>query len=172
VTSGRAGPEIEQDMRHERLSWRIQRAGWAVMGLIVAAALAGVLGSGPLSRSTASAPSGVQLAYERFGRYQDPQTLTLRLPAGLTTGDRLRVSISRAFLDHSKIEAVVPQPEAQDLGDGRIVYVFRVTDRAAPMTVSFVIVPQQIGAQPGVVRVEGPGDGGRAEIRFTRWTYP
>jgi hypothetical protein len=141
------------------------------MFALVAAALAGVLGSGPLSRSTATAAAGLDVEYQRFARYQDPVKLTLRLHPAVTGAERVRVSIDRDFLDHAKIEGMLPQPEAQEAAGDRVVFVFRVAAPGAPMTISSIISPERIGALDAVVRVETDG-AGSPEIRFRQWTYP
>ena len=170
--AGASRLQIQDDIRYHRRSWRIQRLGWGVMMLVVAAALAGFLGHGPLSRSsTGHADSSVRLEYERFTRYQDPQTLRVHLSARATAAEYTRVSISREFLDDSKIEAIVPHPEAQEIAHGRVVYVFRVTERGAPTVVSFTLSAQRIGPVRGVIRLEGPA-AAASEVRFWQWAYP
>ena len=47
---------IREDMRHQRLEWAVERVGWAAVALVLVAALAGLLGHGPLSRATAGEP--------------------------------------------------------------------------------------------------------------------
>ena len=39
--------EVTQDMRHQRLEWKIERVCWAVIAFVAAAELAGLLGHGP-----------------------------------------------------------------------------------------------------------------------------
>ena len=60
--------EIAQDMTFQRRSWAVQRVGWGVVAVTIGAALLGLLGSGPLSRSTAVAPGAFAVEYERFVR--------------------------------------------------------------------------------------------------------
>jgi hypothetical protein len=163
--------EIDQDLGYQRRSWRVQRIGWVAMFAVVAAALAGVLGSGPLSRSTATAAAGLDVEYQRFARYQDPVKLTLRLHPGVTGAERVRVSINREFLDHSRIEGILPQPEAQEAGDDRVVFVFRMAAPGTPMTISYIMSPERVGPLDAVVRV-GTGGAGSPAVRFRQWTYP
>lgn len=44
--------EIEEDLDHQRRCWKLERASWAVMALVLLAAMAGLFGSGPLSWAT------------------------------------------------------------------------------------------------------------------------
>jgi hypothetical protein len=53
LSLGRAGDlEVEQDLDFQQRTWALERAGWIVMLLIIAAALAGFFGGGPLSPTT------------------------------------------------------------------------------------------------------------------------
>lgn len=163
--------EIDEDLAHQQRSWVVQSIGQVVLLAIVVGALAGMLGSGPLSRSTVTAEPGLEVEYERFARYQDAGRLTLRLGSPLTAGDRVRVAINREFLEHSRIEGVVPQPEAQETGGGGVISSFRVAERGQPMTISYRITPERVGILEGVLRVELAGTPS-PQVRFRRWTYP
>lgn len=46
--------EIEEDLDFQRRMWRLQQIGWALLVLVVVAALLGLFGKGPLSRAVAS----------------------------------------------------------------------------------------------------------------------
>lgn len=69
--------DIAQDLEHQRREWVIERIGWAIMALILLAALAGLLGSGPLSNARIDHPgSHLSAEYNRFERYQSPTKRT------------------------------------------------------------------------------------------------
>jgi hypothetical protein len=44
--------QIDEDLNFQRREWKIQRAGWVTMALVIIAALLGVFGAGPLSSAT------------------------------------------------------------------------------------------------------------------------
>jgi hypothetical protein len=168
----RAGDlEIDQDLTFQRRAWMVQRVGWVVMALLIAAALAGVLGSGPLSRQTARAPGALEVEYQRFGRYQDAETLTVRLEPAVTAVPLVRLSVNREFLDHSAIERVVPAPERVEAAERRVVYSFRVAGPGQPFPVTFNARPQRIGPVAVTLRVESEAAHGR-EARFRQFAYP
>ena len=72
------GIDLADDISLQEKTWRVQRVGWAVMALLVAAGLAGVFARGPLSRAEAQG-QGLRLEYERFERYQAPSEIRVRL---------------------------------------------------------------------------------------------
>lgn len=165
------GLEIDQDLGFQRRSWVVQRTGWAVMALLVAAALAGLFGSGPLSRRIARAPGAFEVEYQHFTRYEDPELLTLRLEPAVTAVPLVRLSINMEFLDHARIESVLPAPERVEAAAGRVVYAFRVAEPGRPFPVVFNMRPQRVGRAAARLRVESEAARGR-EAAFRQFTYP
>ncbi len=73
---------------------------------MVAAALAGLFGTGPLSHTSAHG-SGVQIDYERFGRWQQPMKLRCFLSA---TKSDTQIALSREYLESVQVEEIIPRP--------------------------------------------------------------
>ena len=48
--------QIEEDLPLQERTWRFQRVGWAIMGLLLLSALAGLFANGPLSWGKAQDP--------------------------------------------------------------------------------------------------------------------
>ena len=83
---------VGEDLAYQRKVWRVQRVGWAVMGLVVVAACAGAFGNGPLARGRAEAgPEGPSAHYERIQRAGRDARMTLTLPRP-PEGARLRLT--------------------------------------------------------------------------------
>ena len=62
--------EIDDNADLHQIEWRIQRAGWLIWGVIIAAGLLGLLGSGPISSATATgADDSLSIDYDRFVHY-------------------------------------------------------------------------------------------------------
>jgi hypothetical protein len=98
-------PMYDADVKFQRYVWTAQRVGWIIIGLVVAAAMAGLFGTGPLSRASAQGP-GVQIDYERFGRWQQPMKLRCFLSA--TTPD-MQIALSRQYLESVQVEEIIPR---------------------------------------------------------------
>src|SRR5688572_20481984 len=100
--------EVHQDMEFQQREWRVQKLGWILMFLFIAAAVAGAFGAGPVSNATAGEQgSAVWVDYERFGRRGGP--LTLRIHAR-PAGSELRVQdrkSTRLNSSHSQISYAV-----------------------------------------------------------------
>lgn len=134
--------------------WRMERLGWAAMALIVLAAVAGLFGHGPVSRTTAGNPSSIRVEYERFARHGGRVELTAHLPPNLV-GEAASVTLDRAFLERVRISGIAPRPEAETMLPDGVRYRFAVSGQpAAPIT--FHLEPQEAGLVSGSIR----GDGG------------
>jgi hypothetical protein len=169
VAIGRVdGLEIDQDLEFQRKAWVAQRVAWVLMALFVLAAAVGVLGSGPVSHARGAVPGVMTLEYERFARFETSETLTVRLASAATTGDVVRLSLDRDFLDSAKIETVLPPPVRVEAAAGRLIYVFPLVEPRVPLVVTFTFEPQAIGVQEGVVRLESRD----ARIAFRQLVYP
>lgn len=160
--------ELAQDLAFQRQQWRVQRIAWAGMAVLVLAALLGLFGRGPLSRTSAST-AGVPLTidYDRFVRAGDRTDLVLHLGPGSADGPRLRCWLASDYLDRLQLEQITPRPEAIEVGPSRHVFVFLRTDGEEQARVVFHFQPTRMGPLSGRA---GCGDG--PEVVFSQFCYP
>ena len=143
--------EIEQDHDFQRRSWRLQRAGWIVLVLVLLAGMLGLFGSGPLAHATVGAPGApLRLEYDRFCRNEAPSTLTALLRPSTSRPGEAILHLDRGFTDHFQIERVQPTPDRTEAGPDHSVYAFRVTGPGEPVRVTFRLRPEQIGPLTGL----------------------
>lgn len=160
------GIEVDQDLDFQRKDWRFERIGWAAMFLVVVAAILGLLGRGPLSSASASADDGsLRIEYQRFERHGSQSELTVFLRRAASTDTSVQLWIGGEFLRSVQLQQIVPEPERQiSLGD-RTVY--EVALRSDTGRVSFLVMPQRIGAHTLELGVPG-----RATLRRPQFVYP
>ena len=108
--------------------------------LVLFAALAGLLGKGPLSKvRSGSVQTGLQIEYFRFIHYQGPVDLKIAVGADSTTNGTLRLQLSKAFVEQVEIQRIEPEPEAATTGPAYFTYIIRTeTNMPAQVTVRFV----------------------------------
>jgi hypothetical protein len=111
--------EVGFDARFEH-SWSIaERVGRIFMVLFVLAAGAGLLGRGPFSHRTASAPfSGMAVDYEPVARVNTSTQITFHINND-TPLDTVDVFVSTQLVEPMGLERILPQPIAEHIaGDG------------------------------------------------------
>ena len=160
--------ELEQDLAFQRREWTIQRAGWAVMALVIVAALLGLFGAGLLGKATTGDTEGVLwIEYDRFGRFVAPITLMVHLGPGAAREGVARVWLDRRYLESVQIEQITPEPDEVVAGPDRLIFVFRVAEPGKPTAVNFSLQTEQFGPLMGRA-----GIAGGEPLRFRQFIYP
>ncbi len=158
--------EIDQDLDFEHRQWTVQRIGWAVILLILAAGIAGLLGSGPLSHAEA-AQGPLTLSYERFVRKRGPSELQIHLAPGAAQNDVVAIWIAQDYLDKIDIERLLPEPVEVSTSAERVVYHFAIEDPAQRSEIIVDLEPSEPGRIQGHIGLlDGP------EIVFDQFIYP
>jgi hypothetical protein len=158
--------ELEQDLAYQRRSWRVQRFAWVVLALIVAAALAGLAGSGPFSReSRATHDERILIDYERFVRMQAPSRLRLHFSKEAVRAGELRVWFDRSYIEQTRLEQIMPHPKGTEVGEKRLTYVFAAEDGQSAMII-FDLQFQTFG------RVSARVGTGETAIDLQQLVYP
>jgi hypothetical protein len=160
--------DVGQDLEFEKRWWKIERTGWALIALVLLAALLGFLGPGPLTKQTAGDRHGpLWLEYYRFHRYQAPVELRVNVGAEAAKDNHLAIWINQQYIDAIHIDHVDPEPESVELADQRFIYTFKAAELSAAGRIVFHFKPTAFGKTPvriGLVNGE--------EIGFTQFFYP
>lgn len=170
VDGGRADDlEIGQALDFQRRQWMVQRVGWIAMGMVILAALAGLMGSGPLSKASAGGPDDdLQVTYQRFDRRHAPTEVQMKVAGGAHQEGEVRIWVDQAFLDRVELEQIIPEPEEVLSEPGREIYVFRAgSDSSQQVDVTYQLQQDAFGihtARVGIV--DGP------ELTFWQVVYP
>jgi hypothetical protein len=160
--------EIDQDLKHQQREWVAERVGWALMAVLLAAGLSGLLGHGPLSNATAGERGSLLwVEYHRFERYQAPAELKVHLRAVLGQGGTLRVWIDGQYLQGMEVQHVEPTPDSVEVAADRMTYTFRTS---APDQPTVVVYRMQAG-QYGPLRARLGVEGG-PQLQFSQFIYP
>jgi hypothetical protein len=112
--------QIGEDVDFLRRAWRVQRVGWALLVLILLAALLGLTGTGPLSQATAGSEGGP-----------------------------VRVWFDRQYLHKVEVTGVVPEPESVEVSPDRVTYVFLAAEGGGPVELAFDLKPMRFGSWSG-----------------------
>jgi hypothetical protein len=157
-------PEIGQDLVFQRYSWRAQRFGWALLIVLMAAGLAGLLGPGPLSNVSARDGKDLAIEYERFVRHGSKTEIRVRVEP--SQPGPVRIAITRAYLGQSRLQQTVPEPVSVQASGTDAIFTFDV-EINSPLQATFVMEPGEIGTHTARIAT---ADGSSVTLR--QFTYP
>jgi hypothetical protein len=164
----------ELDPPFQRLEWFVQRLLWAAIAIIIAAALLGFVGNGPLARTTTSATANdgtIEVGYARVARFHAPQYIEVVVDAPGTQGDTLEVALDAPFAESSRSITMEPEPESTTLRGGAASYAWNVADWSQPVRVAIRFESDDIGPVDAVLHVT-VGDANERTLRFRQFVLP
>ncbi|MFM8321656.1 MAG: hypothetical protein ACKOC5_12150 [Chloroflexota bacterium] len=157
--------EIEQDETFQQRDWKLERAGWLVIALLLALAALGLFGEGLLSRRQIDA-GVLQMEYQRFVRYGAAAELRVTLAPGAAQDGQAQIALDRRYLGHFQLEQVLPEPSSVDVQGHQVVFRFAWSRPEQPFIASFLLIPQRVGR----VQSSLAAAGGQADI--WQFVYP
>lgn len=149
------GLEFNEDRRHQRIEWRMERVAWTVMLLLMVASLLGVFGGGPLSRARAGQAGTLTLDYDRVQRSSAPTEYRFEAAPALARDGQLRLRFDAALLEEVELESIVPEPESTRSGPGYTEFAFALDAAAQPANIVFQFQPATFGHVRGRVVAAG-----------------
>ena len=129
-----------EDQSYHRRNWKVQRATFWLMGVLLAVGIAGGFGGGPLSRRTIGR-DGVSVRYDRIWRqFSDTEVeVVIRPVAGTAV-----IALDRELVRELGDLKVSPAPLDVVSESSRLVYRFPVAG-AGPAIVTFRLRPAHAG---------------------------
>jgi hypothetical protein len=151
---GKRGLEVNEDRDYQRREWRIEHIGYAIWAVILAAALAGAFGSGPLSdRERKSADGSLYARYEGIDRLHSEFEILLRFARPPVRDGAVRLAVGAGILQDVVIERVQPASARVTNATGRLIYEFPAAD-PVEMTVRLVFRASRFGRHEFVFSLE------------------
>lgn len=161
-------PQFDEDLGFIRRMWIVERVGWTMLSLFLAAALLGAFGTGLFSEVKAGPPDGAYTAtYGRFERMQAPVTVRVSLKPKAASAREVVVWISSEYLSAMTVNGVTPRPERVLLGAGRVLFVFPQDNGPHGAEVRFNVEADSPGTVAGEL-----GVGEAAAVPIRQFFYP
>jgi len=159
--------DVPHDDSFQRTEWRLQRVGWAAWAAIVLAALAGLLGTGPLSHARSSATDeSISVNYDRFLHYHQPTVLEV-LVRRLEGDGQIHLKLNRSLLDRIQIIRIEPEPKERKLAADGVVCVFAHDGTPEVGKVQIHYEFEDFGPSSGRIELIGHGS-----ASFQQFVYP
>jgi hypothetical protein len=159
--------DLEIDDSFQKNEWLVQRLGWIVWVLILAAGIAGLLGPGPLSSiESRASDDSLTVKYDRFLHYHHPTQLELALGSIEPPPRELQVKLNGKLLDRIQIQRIEPEPERTELGDG-VIYTFLRSGSSSAGSIVFHVDFERFGRSRGTIGVVG-----HESVAVNQFVYP
>lgn len=163
--------QIEQDLKFQQRDWRLQRAGWALMALILLLAAGGLFGRGPLAHASAGdAASGLTIRYERIERRHADSSVRIEVAApAAPANEPLRLIVDSTWLENAGVQQILPAPSTTQIAGSRVVYLFERSDAGdgAPTRITLQLQPEAFGRIHGRIGLQdGP------QLELTQFVLP
>jgi hypothetical protein len=160
--------QLDRNEAFHRAEWKVQRVGWIIWLGIIAAGLAGLLGSGPLSGRTATSEDGsVTVEYDRFARHHHRTLVNVTLRPSSAAGSQLALHIPQSFLERVHIRQIQPDAVRRELAADGALFVFEKDPQAKAVKIAFHIEHESFGTTLGRVGLVGHGS-----VEFNTFVYP
>jgi hypothetical protein len=156
---GRVNDEfvLGDDRAFEAVWWRIEVGLWIFLSVVLALALTGLLGKGPLAHKEIATPDkALELRYERIARYNTPAIVEVRIHPELFRNRKAYIRLSRTTIKGMGAQRIIPQPEQSLPDDDGISYVFPVEEPSRPLIIAFALQPSSAGLFRQEI-IAGPG---------------
>lgn len=145
---------VGADMRFQKTWWRVERVLWGIFGIVMAAALAGLLGRGAVSHTTYHSPdSALSFEYERIQRIDTPSTLTLHFPPQVVQSGHVALWIGAETLRDFGVQRTAPTAVEEIVQSDGEVLVFPALPQ--PLTVRLFLRSTVIGRHRIDLQVHG-----------------
>lgn len=162
-TAPKSGLQVKDHRGWQERFWTAQRIGWALMALIVLAALLGATGKGGWWANARVQLPGATIEYPRISRWQSNEQFTVRL-APATSG-LVELELSSPFIERFMIEAIEPEPLTVRATGGGHRYTFDIAAGEGEKVIVFAVRSEHpFLARPVTVRI---GDGPPARMTLT-----
>lgn len=139
--------QIEEDMAFTRSSWRVERIGWVIFGIVTLAAVLGFTGSGPLNQKVV-AKEQILVQYKPFARQLAPTSFDLVVKSDM----QQEVLIERNFLSNYQIDTITPEPEKVTIDGEYLRYQFNIDKPSGKKSITFHLTPQKVGYFTGRIQ--------------------
>lgn len=150
--------QIDEDIGFQEREWTAQRFGWAALFVVVALAVLGFFGNGPISWTSATSSDGtLEADFERYGRRGGTQSLTVRADASAASNGEWQLDISSEYLGAVRVETITPQPDSVEAVPGASRYTFLQATDGADLRVEFALRPDTLWDASGDLQLVGAG---------------
>lgn len=151
--------ELEEDYPLQQKGWLLQNLATFLIFIVILLTALGLFGNGLLSTKKSEA-NDIVVEYEKFVRNGGEAQLRFSMNRADTI---TYILFPLSYLDHFRIETIIPQPTSSEVQDGAVLYRFRTKQSTI---ITFNLSPQQTGSCEALLKVND------TNFSLTHFTYP
>ena len=161
------GLQLDEHYGSQRRGWMADRIGWAVMAIVIVAALTGLFGNGFIGLRNAKDNTGLlEVEYNRFGRNGADITLTVVVRESAAAQSEIAIWLSNEYLDAVRIDDIRPTPDATEAHANGLKFTFLTA--GGDLEAMFDLTGGKVGPVSGLVGLGGP----QGAASFDQFFYP
>lgn len=134
--------ELDDDMRHHQLFWRLKRIGWILMALLVFTAFAGYTGGG-WSSEREIINEGIAFTYQKIARRSALAKMYIK--SDVSGKDTLAISFDNNYMRDIMIESINPEPIETITAGATMTFKFLTNRNESEAEVTFFVRPDKHG---------------------------
>ncbi|HYO81659.1 MAG TPA: hypothetical protein VES20_09675 [Bryobacteraceae bacterium] len=152
---GQPGTFIVSNTEFERKWHRFEMVVWVLLTLVLGCAVAGLLGGGPVARTTVLSGDGLlTVSFDRVIRTHSNYEVEVICERPSTGRGEVRLALGGALLKETPFQTTMPSPAAVQAGNKWTKLTFR-TEANEPARITIVQRGQSPGAATWTVALEG-----------------
>ena len=159
--------QLNEDMEFLQREWRAQRIGWIGMVVILALALIGLFGRGPVSEAEIGNRNSIDVEYDRIIRHGARTELEFHVAPALQSDATFRIYLSQEYLSQFTVGDIVPEPAASGTAGSLVFYEFERPNSRQAAHVLFSLTPNGVWRHSATVGVPGA-----SALRFSQFVLP
>lgn len=157
--------EVADHYEAQKRDWRIQRIGWGVLAVTLLIGVLGGLGPGLLGKVSERDKSGLLLEYDRFVRYEAPNSVQIELPPS-DSGEQ-EFLLDASWVHRVHLETVQPEPLRVRSESEGVRFAIGVPRGGAPTRVTLHYEPDSPGVLSGGIALSTG-----ARLAISQFVYP
>lgn len=159
--------EVGFDQTFERRWSRVERTGYGVMALFIAAGLAGLFGRGPFSHRTRhSGVSGLTVDFEPVARSQCDTQVTFHID-NPTDAPTRTLFLGTNLVEPMGLHQVQPEPARTQTTKDGLIFTLAIPPHTQGALVRVMLMPSTIGPQQMIARLDD-----QPPLRWNQFVMP
>lgn len=157
---------VKENMPFQLFAWKMQKIGFLLLFIFIAAACLGLFSQGVLSNASAQSAGGNMIVeYDRFARNTTDTHFIIRIK--INKENQLTTALRGDILDNYDIEFIQPTPDVSIISDRVLTLTQPITRKDSWHSIYITLKPKQMGYFTNTIVLSD-----NEKVTFNQWVYP